>query len=90
MTEAQSLAQADVVPTLMARHGDAIANARRKVEDLEQALRELDKVTDMLAEHKVTGINADLGAVGNSARNARTAALADAERPGYELPRAAA
>lgn len=87
--EAHTLAQTDPVPTLMARHGDAIANTRAKVADLEQALRELDSVTDMLEDNGVS-VLADLGIVGDAARRARTAALADAERPGYELPRAAA
>lgn len=76
----------DPVPTLMARHGDAIANTRRRVDDLDQALRELDSVTEMLAEKKIT-VGADLGAVGNAARFARTAQLADASVAAFELPR---
>lgn len=87
MTPAEATALAlDPVPTLMARHGHAIAQTRKRVDDLDQALRELDSVTEMLAEKKIT-VGADLGAVGNAARHARTAALADANVSAFELPK---
>ncbi len=64
------IAQHDPVQTLTARYGEAVATARRKVDLLTDALRDLDKTAALLAEAGVT-IAADLGPVGDSAAAAR-------------------
>lgn len=79
------LAHANPVPNLAKRWGDISADTRKAVATLEDRLRELDQVTQDLAGHNLHVVT-DLGAVGNAARNARQAVLADQDTAGYVAP----
>lgn len=86
--EATRLAQADPVANLSARWGELTVRARNRVAALEDVLRELQTVTDQLAERQLV-VATDLGPTGNAARSAFTAALADKGRDVFTLPGAA-
>lgn len=81
----RQVAQSNPIPSLAARWGDTVADARKKVAALDDSLRELDHLTSLLAGYELV-VATDLGPVGNAARSARTAALADAVKPGYVAP----
>lgn len=85
----RTLAQQDPVPVLSARWGEIAAETRRKVHQLEDSLRELETVTQQLAEHDLV-VATDLGPTGNSARAAFAAAGLDKDAGGFALPKAVA
>ena len=68
--EARQIAQCDPVPTLTARWGETVTQARQRVAALTDSLRDLDKLADTLAEHDLT-IATDLGPIGNAAASVR-------------------
>lgn len=85
---ARKLAQQDPVANLSARWGELTVRARNRVAALEDALRELQTVTDQLAERNLV-VATDLGPTGNAARSAFQAAVADSSTHGFSLPGAA-
>jgi len=84
--EATRIAQADPVPALTRRWGEVTLTARQRVAALEDSLRELDTITEQLAAHDLV-VATDLGPTGNAARNAFTAARADADTQAFRLPK---
>lgn len=78
------LAQTDPTPMIVARWGEAVTEARTRLDALTDSLRELDKLQGQLAERDIT-VSVDLGAVGNAA--AVTRRDIDRENPRtFELP----
>lgn len=82
---ARQIAQSDPVPILSARWGQVAADTRKAVAALDDKLRELDTLTEQLAERDLV-VATDLGPVGNAARAARTASLSDAQARPFTLP----
>lgn len=82
--EARALAQTDPVPTIVARWGEAAAEARRQVDRLEDALRTLAKQEALLAEHDLT-VSTDLGPTGNAAKAAWVTTLEHRERHDHDF-----
>lgn len=82
----------DPVPVLTARWGETVATARQRVSQLEDSLRDLDKIRGQLAAHQIT-VGEDLGATGNAAMAAwKTCEThkVDHDEPTFTLPRDAA
>jgi hypothetical protein len=80
------LAQSDPVPNLATHLGGSVEVCRKHIEHLTNALRELDKLKEQLAEHKIV-VEVDLGPIGNAAAAARRDLEKRSDSPTFSLPR---
>lgn len=88
--EAHKLANQAPGIALMHQLGELKDKADREVAQLTMTLKQIDDTTALLKKHGFLEMTVTLGAVGDSAANARRAQLADKGRDVFELPRGAA